>query len=104
MLTEAWWGMEIHTYSRTRAWPDDEVEATIASLQERGLLSADKQLTDAGVELRRGIESATDKAEFGIVAALGDDVGELVNIIEPWAKAIVASGGYPTDPSQLVRK
>ena len=30
LLTEAWWGIEIHTYSRTRAWPDDEVNATIA--------------------------------------------------------------------------
>ncbi|MBV9662639.1 MAG: hypothetical protein JOZ37_01640 [Actinobacteria bacterium] len=104
LLTEAWWGMPIHTYSRTRAWPDDEVEATIASLQERGLISADQQLTDAGTQLRRDIEAATDKAEFGIVAALGNDADELFTIIEPWAKAIVESGGYPTDPSQLVRK
>jgi len=103
LLTEAWWGMEIHTYSRTRAWPDDEVNATIASLRDRGLLDG-SELTDAGLEVRRGIEAATDQAEFGIVAALGDDVDELVSIIEPWARAVVDSGGYPTDPSQLVRK
>jgi hypothetical protein len=103
LLTEAWWGLEIHTYSRTRAWPDDEVNATIASLRERGLLDGN-ELTEAGLDIRRAIEAATDKAEFGIVAALGDDVDELVSIIEPWAKAIVDSGGYPTDPSALVRK
>jgi len=73
-------------------------------LQEQGLLGLDKQLTSAGIDARRAIEAATDKAEFGIVAALGKDVEELVSIIEPWAKAIVDSGGYPTDPSQLVRR
>lgn len=103
LLTEAWWGLEIHTYSRTRAWPDDEVNATIDSLRGRVLLDGN-ELTEAGLDIRRAIEAATDKAEFGIVAALGDDVDELVSIIEPWAKAIVDSGGYPTDPSALVRK
>ena len=100
LLTEAWWGMGFNTYMRTRAWPDDEVQATLADLRQRGLVD-DNGLTAEGTELRRSVEEATDRNVAGVMAALGDDADELFAIIEPWAKAIVDSGGYPTDPSQL---
>ena len=100
LLTEAWWGMGFNTYMRTRAWPDDEVQATLADLRQRGLVD-DNGLTADGTELRRSVEEATDRNVAGVMAALGDDADELFAIIEPWAKAIVDSGGYPTDPSQL---
>ena len=102
LLTEAWWRMPFNTYMRTRAWPDDDVQATISDLRDRNLID-DSGLTEAGTDLRASIEEATDRGERDIVAALGDDADELFGILEPWSKAIVESGGYPTDPSQLTR-
>ena len=46
----------------------------------------------------------TDRGEAPLIAALSDDeFDELFAILKPWSKAIIASGGYPTDPSQLTR-
>lgn len=102
LLTEAWWRMPFNTYMRTRAWPDDEVQETLADLETRGLVD-DEGLTADGEALRGEVEEATDRGERNIVAALGDDADELFSILQPWSKAIVESGGYPTDPSQLTR-
>ena len=103
LLTEAWWRMPFNTYMRTRAWPDDEVQATLEDLRSRGLVD-ENGLTPQGEELRGAVEEATDRGERAIVAALGDDVDDLFGLLEPWSKAIVDSGGYPTDPSQLTRR
>lgn len=104
LMTEAWWGIGLNTYMRTRGWPADEVDTTLASLVDRGLL-ADGKLTETGTELRGSIESMTDRAEQAVVGALTDaEIEELFALLEPWSKAIVASGGYPTDPSQLTRR
>jgi hypothetical protein len=104
LLTEAWWGLELNTYMRTRGWPQDDVLASMADLRERGLLDGDK-LTVTGAEVRGAVESATDRADADKIAALTDaEFDELFALLEPWAKAIVASGGYPVDPSQLTRR
>ena len=104
LLTEAWWGLELNTYMTTRGWPKDEVLATMADLRERGLLDGDK-LTPAGEELRGSVEAATDRGDSSKIDALTDDeFDELFTLLQPWAKAIVDSGGYPVDPSQLTRQ
>ena len=104
LLTEAWWGIGLNTYMRTRGWPADDVDATLRSLEERDLL-ADGRLTDAGTELRASIESMTDRGERAFVEAVSDaEMDELFALLEPWSTAIVTSGGYPTDPSQLTRR
>ena len=36
-----------------------------------------------------------------ILTAIGDDLDELLAVVEPWAAAIYASGGYPTSIEQL---
>ena len=46
---------------------------------------------------------ATDRQERTIVEALGDDADELLTLLEPWAAAVVESGGYPGDPRKLTR-
>ena len=51
--------------------------------------------------MREGIETATDLGDDAVLAALGDDYDELLALTRPWAKAVVASGGYPVDPSDL---
>ncbi len=103
LLTELWWRMPLNTYIRTRGWSEEQIMAGIADLETKGYLK-NNELTPEGEEYRGGIESATDEGERRIVEALGEDADELFTILEPWAKAIVASGGYPSDPSQLTRK
>lgn len=103
LMTELWWGLPINTYSKTRGWPAEEVHATIASLEDRGLV-VDGAFTTDGEARRAAVEATTDIGETKIVGALGDDADELFEILKPWAAAIVASGGYPQDPSQLTRQ
>lgn len=103
LMTEAWWGLQLNTYMRTRAWPADQVDATIASLQERGLIE-DNKLRPAGEEVRGAVEATTDAGERAVVDALDDDeFAELFALLEPWAVAIVDSGGYPVNPASLTR-
>jgi Helix-turn-helix family len=102
LLTEAWWGIPLNSYAWTRGWSDDERAAGIERLRSRGLLDGD-QLTPTGRTLREGIEDATDRGDDDVVAALGEGLEELCELVEPWARAVVAAGGYPVDPSTLGR-
>ena len=102
LLTELWWKMPLDTYVRTRGWSDDEIKAGIARLRERALID-DDGFTSDGEALRGAIERVTDLGERSVVAALGDDAEELLGLLEPMARSIVESGGYPADPSQLTR-
>lgn len=102
LLTELWWKMPLDTYVRTRGWSEDEIAAGLERLRGRGLIDGDS-FTPDGEALRGAIERVTDLGERSIVAALGDDADELLGLLEPMARAIIESGGYPSDPSQLTR-
>ena len=103
LLTECYWGMKPRTYIRTRGWSDEQLDAGVARLEARGLLR-DDAFTDAGRELRRGIEFATDAMETRVVDALGEGADELFEILEPWTKAILDAKGYPADPAELMNR
>ncbi|HEY5886325.1 MAG TPA: hypothetical protein VIT24_01300 [Acidimicrobiales bacterium] len=100
LLTELWWGIPLNSYAWTRGWTDDDRAAAVARLQDRGLVDGET-LTDAGRDVREAIEAATDIGDDAVLAALWDDYDELLALTRPWAKAVVASGGYPVDPSDL---
>jgi hypothetical protein len=100
LLTERWWGIGLNSYCWTRGWSQEEIDAAIARLRDRGLLDGD-DLTDEGRAVRESIEVATDRGDDGVLAALGDDAEELIGLLRPWARAVVAAGGYPMDPSDL---
>lgn len=102
LLTELWWRLPVTSYVRTRGWDDAAIAAGIASLEAKGYVK-DGEFTSEGERVRSSIECATDEGERLIVEALGGDADELFTILEPWAKAIVAAGGYPSDPSTLTR-
>jgi hypothetical protein len=102
LLTELWWRIPLKSYAPTRGWADDELDEAVERLRERGLLDGEA-FTEAGEQLRGDIESATDRQERAIVAALGDDAEELFGILEPYADAILAAGGYPADPRNMTR-
>jgi hypothetical protein len=103
LLTELWWRMPLNSYVRTRGWTAEQISAAIEGLRDRKLLDGD-QLTPEGRELRAAVESATDLGEAAVVEALGGDAEELCELVEPWARTIVAAKGYPADPSALTRR
>jgi hypothetical protein len=102
LLTEAYYSMPSKRYHATRGWTDAELDQGLERLRERGLLAGDPPaLTEAGRELRESIEVATDRQMAPLLAALGDDVEELVGILQPWAATVVAAGGFPAAVTQI---
>jgi len=97
LLTEPYWGLPSRTYVRTRAWSDAQLDAADERLRSAGLM-ADGALTDAGRARREDIELATDAQLAPAVAALGDDLSELVQLLTPLSEAIMQGSGYPPSP------
>jgi Helix-turn-helix family len=103
LLTELYWGLPLRTYSRTRAWTEEQFDAATERLESRGLI-ADGAFTERGRELRERIEIDTDAQLRPVLDALGDDIHELSDILEPWGAAIRAGKGYPSSgPHDLAR-
>jgi hypothetical protein len=100
LLTEAYMGLPLRTYIRTRAWNDEELNAAVDRLTARGWI-ADDALTDVGQREREAIEFATDRQMAPAIGALGDDVDELCRLLEPWGTAMRAAGGYVGGPVDL---
>ncbi|MBO0731056.1 MAG: hypothetical protein J2P57_17500 [Acidimicrobiaceae bacterium] len=104
LLTELYWGLPMRTYIRTRAWSDADLDAAEARLEARGLVR-DGGFTDAGRAEREAVEIATDRQCRPILAALGDNLDELLDRLRPWGAAIRAAGGYPASgPHDLARE
>ena len=100
LLTELWWGLPLNAYAPTRGFTDEQRADAVARLQDRGLLDGEA-ITDAGRAAREAIEAATDRGDEAVLAALGDDLDELLDLTRPWATAVVEAKGYPVDPSSL---
>lgn len=93
LLSEQYWGLPPRSYVRSRAWSNDDLDGAEERLTGHDLL-AGGLLTEAGRAGREAVEAATDAQCRPIVDALGDDAGELVEILRPWGAAIRAGGGY----------
>jgi hypothetical protein len=93
LMTEAYIGLPLRSYIRTRAWNDEELDAAVERLETRGWLGDDR-LTDAGRNGREAIEVATDEQMRPGIAAVGDDIDELCRLLEPWGASMRAAGGY----------
>ena len=103
LLTELYWGLPLRSYSRTRAWTEDQFDAATERLETRGLI-AGGAFTSAGRDLREQIEVNTDAQLQPLVDALGDGLDELCDLLEPWGAAIRAAKGYPASgPHDLAR-
>ena len=94
LLTELYWGLAPRTYSRTRAWTEDQFDAATDRLRGRGLLDGEGRLTDAGHAAREAVEVVTDSQLRPAIDALGDDIDELSAMMAPWGAAVRAAGGY----------
>ena len=93
LMTELFIGVPPRSYIPSRAWTDAQLDAADARLQARGLFK-EGQFTEDGRAAREAVERATDRQMRPTIEALGDDVDELVAIIEPWGAAIREAGGY----------
>ena len=78
-----------------RGWSDEEWEAAVAHLRERGWLDGDGNPTPAGVDARDAIEADTDRLAAPLVASLGGRVSELVDAMRPLADRIMTAGEVP---------
>lgn len=94
LLSELYWGLPMRTYSRTRAWSDEQFEAAHARLRSRGLVD-EIGFTSAGQLLREDVEVRTDQQMHAALKALGADLDELVEILLGWGQRIRAGLGYP---------
>jgi hypothetical protein len=101
LLTELFWGMPPRTYVRSRAWSDDQLDEATEQLRADGWIEDDR-LSASGRERREAIELATDAQMARAIDALDDDVKVLFDILEPWGRAMVAAGGYPGAPSDIM--
>ena len=104
LLTELWWHQPIGGSVRTRGWSADQIAAAIESLRQRGFIDGEPAaFTPAGEELRSMIEDMTDAGETEVVAALGDDAEELIELLAPFTNAVLEAKGYPRDPAAIGR-
>ncbi len=96
LLTELWVGYEPLAYTGTRAWSPEAMAAAQDRLRARGLLDGDR-LSDAGRELRAGVEQATDLAMAPVVDALGDLLEPVAARCDIWGARLVEQGWFPPD-------
>lgn len=95
LLTERWRTTRNpgSTTAEEMGYSADEIGAALETLRTQALVDHAGGLTENGREFREGIERDTDLQEADFVAALGDDVDELFELMAPWARAVVASAG-----------
>ncbi|MGI9028858.1 MAG: SCO6745 family protein [Ilumatobacteraceae bacterium] len=79
-----------------RDYDEAEWQALVAALAERGVLTADGDLTAAGRDLKRDLEQRTDEIALPAYAALSDaELDQLIAALTPLARAVVAAGDMP---------
>ncbi len=80
----------------TRGWTESEWQAGQARLRDRGLLTAEGELSVAGRELRDQVEADTDRLAAAGFARLGaDGTQRLTGLVAPLRDAVLASGVLP---------
>ncbi len=96
VLTELWIGMPLLSYTGTRGWSPELMDAAVARLEQRGWLSAG-QLTDEGRSARAVLEERTDAQEQPILDALGDRLEWVCGQLDAWGTRCITAGGFPAD-------
>jgi len=106
LLTEAYWGLPLRTYVRTRAWSDEELDAGVERVVAKGWIAADTgMLTAAGRDLRERIERDTDRQMQPALDAVGDGLEPALGHLTAWGRTIRAGCGYPSDgPHDLAER
>jgi len=104
LMSELQMGIPLKTYSATRGWTTEQMDAALDDMRAKGWVDGDA-FSPEGRAFRERIEADTDVMEVPIVDAIGRDLEELLDVLRPWARAIVAAGisggGYPGDPAAI---
>ena len=79
-----------------RDFDDAEWTATVASVAERGLITEQGELTEAGFALKQDIEDRTDRIALSAYEVFSDDEARtLIDGLSPIARAVIATGDLP---------
>ncbi len=82
----------------TRGWSQEDWDAAVGRLRERGLLEEDGELTERGAALREEIEQETDRLDRAPYDHLGpDSVARLTELGTAFARAALTAGAFPAD-------
>lgn len=77
-----------------RGWTDEQWEATLTGLRDRGILDGDA-LSASGRALRDEIEAATDRLAAAVRAHLEPALPEVADVLGAVGRAIAAGGNLP---------
>ena len=90
---------------RSRDYDEEQWHHYQDRLVQRGLLTSDGALTDAGRELKQHIEDTTDTVSLTALEALDDqEVEELFKALTPITRAVVAAGDVPAATPMGLRR
>jgi hypothetical protein len=95
LLTELYWGLPLRSYSRTRAWSDEQFDAGEELLRSKGLITSDGSFTSAGRGMRERVEQDTDAQMAPVLDAIGDDLAMVLDVLGGWGRTVRAGKGYP---------
>jgi hypothetical protein len=96
VLTELAVGMPLRSYTRTRGWTDEHIDAAIDRLAERGWL-AGTELTNAGRQARSELEAQTDRQDERIVQAIGTRLTQVCAQLAAWGSLCIQAKLFPDD-------
>jgi hypothetical protein len=89
-------GFTVTAARKTRGWSEEEWSGAVASLSERGLMSADGELTEHGVGMRAAVETATDLMGAEPWDVLGEEgTLRLRTLGKPLVRTALAGGAFP---------
>ncbi|SEG61634.1 hypothetical protein SAMN04489712_107230 [Thermomonospora echinospora] len=101
VLLSAAEGVPAELLQRTRAWSAEDWAAAVTRLAERGLVTAEGAVTEAGRALRASIEARTDELAVDPYRVVPDPDG-LVALLGALARDVAPAIGFP-NPMGLPR-
>lgn len=88
-------GFTVESAKKLRGWSDDQWDAALTALQERGLMTGES-LTDAGIALRKSIEDETDRLDEAPWAHLGETAtARVIELGKSLSRTVIANGAFP---------
>ncbi|WP_405574224.1 hypothetical protein OG317_31625 [Streptomyces sp. NBC_01167] len=91
-------GMAPRWILATRGWRRTDWEAAESRLRERGLLSPEGELTEAGTALRAELEDLTDRIDRAPYEHLGaEGVERLTDLARGFLTQALSAGAFPSD-------
>jgi hypothetical protein len=88
-------GFVVEVAQKTRGWSPEQWGEASAGLRERGLLTPEGGLTDAGAAFREGVEAETTRLSTAPYAVLGEDAAELAELAGGLTRTVLAAGAFP---------